>query len=50
MLLTVVGIFAIAIFFDRHPIRLRELGRPGRGAGRPAYPGRRPGPGRASRA
>jgi hypothetical protein len=55
MLLTLVGIFAIAIFFDRHPIRLHELGRSGRGAGRPAYPGRRPGltapagPDRASR-
>jgi hypothetical protein len=38
MLLTLVGIFAVAIFFDRHPIRLRELGRSRRGAGRPAYP------------
>ena len=33
MLLTLVGIFAVAAFFDRHPIRLRELGRSRRGAG-----------------
>ena len=39
MLLTLVGIFAVAVFFDRHPIRLRELGRSRRGAGRAAYPG-----------
>ena len=38
MLLTMVGIFAVAIFFERHPVRLRELGRSKRGAGRPAYP------------
>jgi hypothetical protein len=38
MLLTLVGIFAIAIFFDRHPIRLRGIGRTRRGAGRPTYP------------
>jgi hypothetical protein len=38
MLLTLVGIFAVAIFFERHPIRLRELGRSRRGASRPAYP------------
>jgi hypothetical protein len=38
MLLTVVGIFAVAIFFERHPVRLRQLGRSRRGAGRPAYP------------
>jgi hypothetical protein len=38
MLLTLVGIFAIAIFFERHPVRLRELGRSRRGAGRSAAP------------
>jgi hypothetical protein len=38
MLLTLVGIFAVAIFFDRHPIRLGELTRSRRGAGRPAVP------------
>jgi hypothetical protein len=38
MVLTLVGIFAIAIFFERHPVRLRELGSSRRGAGRPAYP------------
>lgn len=38
MLLTLVGIFAVAIFFDRHPIRLGELSRSRRGAGRSAYP------------
>jgi hypothetical protein len=36
MLLTLVGIFAVAVFFDRHPIRLGELTRSRRGAGRPA--------------
>ena len=38
MVLTLVGIFAVAIFFDRHPIRLGELTRSRRGAGRPAVP------------
>jgi len=38
MLLTLVGIFAVAIFFDRHPIRLGELTRSRRGAGRPTFP------------
>jgi hypothetical protein len=38
MLLILVGIFAVAIFFDRHPIRLGELSRSRRGAGRSAYP------------
>ena len=38
MLLTLVGIFAAAIFFERHPVRLRELGRSRRGAGRSAAP------------
>ncbi len=41
MVLTLVGIFAVAIFVERHPIRLRELGRSRRGAGRPAYPAAR---------
>ena len=47
MLLTLVGIFAVAIFFERHPIRLRQLGRSRRGAGRPAYPAARRGAGQA---
>jgi hypothetical protein len=47
MLLTLVGIFAVAIFFERHPIRLRELGRSRRGTGRPAYPTARRGASRA---
>jgi hypothetical protein len=38
MLLILVGIFAVAIFFDRHPIRLGEIARSRRGAGRSAYP------------
>jgi hypothetical protein len=38
MLLTLAGIFGVAIFFDRHPIRLGELTRSRRGAGRPAFP------------
>jgi hypothetical protein len=38
MLLTLVGIFAVAIFFERRPVRLRQLGQSRRGAGRPAYP------------
>jgi hypothetical protein len=38
MVLALVGIFAVAIFFERHPVRLRELGRSRRGAGGPAYP------------
>jgi len=38
MLLTVVGIFAIAIFFERHPVRLRDLGRSRRSPSRPGYP------------
>jgi hypothetical protein len=37
MLLTVVGIFAIAIFFERHPVRLRDLGRSRRSTGRAGY-------------
>lgn len=42
MLLTLVGIFAVAIFFDRHPIRLGELTRSRRGAGVPAGPDPQP--------
>lgn len=38
MLLTLIAIFAVAIFFDRHPIRLGELTRSKRGAGRPTFP------------
>jgi len=38
MLLTLVGIFAVAIFFDRHPIRLGEFSRSRRGVDRSAYP------------
>jgi hypothetical protein len=38
MVLTLVGIFAVAIFFERHRIRLRELGRSRGGARRDRYP------------
>jgi hypothetical protein len=38
MVLTLAGIFAVAIFFERYPIRLRELGRSRRNARRPGYP------------
>ena len=38
IVLALAGIFAVAIFFERHPIRLRELGRSGRNARRDGYP------------
>jgi hypothetical protein len=47
MLLTLVGIFAVAIFFERHPIRLGELSRSRRGTGRPSFPATRRGTTRA---
>jgi hypothetical protein len=41
MVLTLVGIFAVAIFFERHPVRLGELSRSRRGTGRPGFPATR---------